>query len=290
MSIGDTATLVTIAHDWTSPVERVRSYPSRVLSPHEDGTEQRLGLSHVATDVLTYRLVAPTAADATNLAVLTDLATDTIVRIPRWEDQTRVSAAVSSGAAVVIPCVTSDLPTFVVGAQVILWRSPSSYEVTTATAVASGSITADLASGWAAGTIVAPVTAMRLVLPLALSQWVPTTGALQCTVSTDLTDIAGVGTGGTKATGVATAIVVGDVAARQTGRSYITARVTDAAGNELPGDGIVWTSSDPTNAPIYATADPRYAIVSNPNSLFSTTRTATGTLGALSDTGTIYLT
>jgi hypothetical protein len=293
VSLGDTATLVTIAHDWASPVERVRTYPTSVLPLHEDGTEQRLGLSDVPTDVLTYRLTAPTALDAAYLTTLPDYATDTIVRLPRWEDQARVADAVTAGSGVVVSCVTSDpltdKPTFVVGAQVIFWRSPSSYEVTTLDAVTDESITVDLADDWGAGTVVAPVTAVRLTLPLELTQWVPTSGALTCQVSTSLTDIAGVGTGGTKAAGVAAAIVVSDTGVPGGGRAPIRARVTDAAGNELPGDGIVWTSADTTNAPVYATSDPRVALVGNPNSLIFTSRTITATLGALSDTGTAFL-
>jgi hypothetical protein len=199
--------------------------------------------------------------------------------MPRWEDQSRLSAAASSGSAVVIACNTADKPTFVAGRQVILWRDANTWEVTTATAVASGSVTADLASSWGAGTIIAPVMPGRLVLPLALSHWVPTSGALQCAIDFDLTDIAGVGTGGTGTTGTAAAIVVGDTAVGKASRGAITATVTDAAGNRLPGTGIVWTSSDATNAPVYATSDPSVAMVGNPNGLL-VNKTITATLGS----------
>jgi hypothetical protein len=50
----------------------------------------------------------------------------------------------------------------------------------------------------------------------------------------------------------------------------------------------VWTSSDATNAPVYATSDPSVAMVGNPNGLL-VNKTITATLGSLNDTGTAFL-
>jgi hypothetical protein len=50
-------------------------------------------LLHLTTERVTYRLLAPTNRDAGNLLALVDLATDGWVRMPRWEDQSRLSAA-----------------------------------------------------------------------------------------------------------------------------------------------------------------------------------------------------
>lgn len=287
MSLGDTAPLVTIAHDWASPVERVRSTPAAVMQ-NRDGSEQRLSLSHLATDRLTYRLTAPSAFDAAIFPALPDLATDTIVRVPRWEDQTRTGSAADAGSAIVIACDTVDRPTFVVGAQVILWRSPSSYEVTTIDALTTTSITADLVSAWGAGTVVAPVMAGRVVLPVALAHWVPTTGALTFAVDFDLADLAGVGTGGDAAAGVPYAISVTSIVIGRGGRAPIIAIVTDAEGNVLVGEPIAWTSADPVNAPVYASGDPTVAMVGNPNG-GTTSKTITATLGAVVGTGGAYL-
>lgn len=285
-----TAPLVTIAHDWTSPVERVRTIPSSVLARH-DGSSQRLPLSNRATDRLTYRLIALSASDATQLAALLQQATDGIVRMPRWEDQTRLPAAVSAGDDVVT-VDTTGRPTFVAGAQVLFRRSASEFEVGVLEAVTDSTITLvdPLTSAWKRGTIVVPITAARLVLPVTLTQWTPTTGALTFAIETTLTDLAGVGTGGGAATGVPTAVSLGVVdlvngGLPRTSRAAVVARVTDAAGTELPGDGIVWSTSDATIAPVYATMDPRIALVRNarPDSSLgsSTNRTITATLGAL---------
>lgn len=290
MSLGDTAVVIVVAHDWSDPINIVRSFPSRVL-PRRSGSEQRIALSHVATERITYRILAGDERDAATLTPLVQTATDTVVRMPRWEDQTRVTTAVSAGVDTVL-CDTTDRANYVAGSQAILWRSPQEYEVAEIAIVTTGSLefTAPLVSDWGAGTIVAPITACRLVEPLALSHWLPTTGALSFTVDTDLTDIAGVGTGGTGVAGVPYAITVSDTLVRPTGRGVITARVTDAVGDELPGDGIIWTSSDPTNAPVVATSDPGRALVYNPNSLISATIPITAELGLLSDTGTAFLT
>jgi hypothetical protein len=293
MSLGDTAPLITIAHDWTSPPELVRSYPTSVLPHAEDGTQQRMGLSHISTDVLTYRLIAPTALDAAYLTALPDMATDTIVRIPRWEDQTRVDPpGVSAGSAVVIPCDTTAKPTFVVGSQVILWRSPSSYEVTTIDAVADDSITADLANDWGAGTIVAPVMAGRLAYPVSFTHWVPTTGALELAVAFNLRDVAGIGTGGDGEATVPTSIEVhGTMPIRWGGHAAVFVVVRDAEGNVLyPPRDITWSSADPTNAPVWASSEPGVALVGNPNAMTFLDVMITATLpGGLSDSAQVTL-
>jgi hypothetical protein len=114
---------------------------------------------------------------------------------------------------------------------------------------------------------------------------------LEFVVDFSLTDIAGVGTGGSATTGVAAAITNSGAVVGHFGRSPAYAVVTDAAGNILPGDGIVWTSSDATNAPVYASSDPGIAIVGNPNGLgsVSPSATLTATLGALTADGDVYL-
>jgi hypothetical protein len=293
MSVGDTAPLLALGHDWTTPPELSRRIPTVVLE-HDTGSEQRLALSHVHTDRMTYRLLPPTARDASILLTLADVAVDSIVRVPRWEDQARVTpVGVSAGSSVVIPCDTTDKPTFAAGRQIILWRDAHTYEVTTAAAIAAGSVTADLATNWAPGTIIAPVMPGRLVLPFSLTHWVPSTGALTLVVDFTVTDIAGVGTGGAGVAGVPAVVTVSNTNVGHDGRSPIGATVTDAAGNLLVNQPVVWTSADPTNAPVYATSDPQIAMVSNPNSLggigIGVFVTITATLGSLIGNGSANL-
>jgi hypothetical protein len=131
------------------------------------------------------------------------------------------------------------------------------------------------------------------VLPLALTQWVPTSGALQCVVDFSLADIAGVGTGGAAVAGVVATVGVrghysGGISVGKFGRAAAVADVYDAAGNRLSGTGIVWTSSDPTNAPVWATPDPAVAIVGNPNGV-TATKTITATIGAVSGNASAFL-
>jgi hypothetical protein len=297
VTLGASAPLVLLRHDWSVPVERSRRHPSVVLGPQRDGNEQRLSLSSVATDTMTYRLIAGDMRgqftawyDAETIRQLVPSATDALVRMPRWEDEARVDTAVSAGATT-IPCDPSDKPLYVAGSEVLLWRDPQTYEVATIDTVGGSSIDVvdPLANDWGAGTILAPITPCRVVLPLDLTNWVPSTaGAQTFVVECSLADIAGVGTGGSSTTTTAAAISVSNVAVGSLGRAPIYATVTDASGLVIPGDGIVWSTSDPINAPVTNTADPAVAMVGNPNAIDSSA-TITATLGALSANGTADL-
>lgn len=288
--LATSAPLVVLRHDWSVPVERERTFPTDVIGPTEDGHEQRLALSHLATDRMTYRLIAPDWYDAETIRLLGHAATDTTVRMPRWEDEARVTTAITAGATSV-PCDPTDKRLYVAGVHVLLWRDAQTYEVATIDAVnaASLDVVDPLASDWGAGTIVAPITACRVVVPLELTNWVPVTaGAQTFVVETTYGDIAGVGTGGSSTTTTATALSVSSVSVGARGRSPIYATVTDASGLVIPGTGIVWSTNDAVNAPVTNTADPAVALVGNPNALDdNASYTITATLGALSDSTTV---
>lgn len=287
--LAPSAPLLTVAHDWSAPVERVTTYPSRLIQKW-DGSTQGLSLSHLPTHRLTYRLIAADANEAVSLNVLAKLADDALVRIPRWEDQARITVAASGDT---IAGEFADRPAFVVGNEVIFWRSPASYEVGVLATVTDAEITLEdaLASTWAAGTIVAPVSEARVVFPLSLSHWAPTSGIPQLTVDVGLRDLAGLGSGGAAVAGTPTAITItgggpqknGVPNAQPNGRAFIVAVVTDAVGNVLVRDDIVWTSADPTNCPVWASGEPGVAIFANPTPVDDTGSTITATLGALSD-------
>lgn len=291
------APLVVLRHDWSAPVERERTFPTVVLGPQRDGNEQRLSLSDVPTDTVTYRLIAGDARgqftawyDAETIRVVPRMATDALVRMPRWEDEARVTTAITAGATT-IPCDPTDKPLYVAGVEVLLWRDPQTFEVATIDTVGASSIDVvdALVRDWGAGTIVAPITPGRIAFPLDLTQWVPvTTGAQQFAVTFSLRDVAGVGTGGSSTTTTAAAISVSNVSVGSRGRAAIYATVTDASGLAIPGTGIVWSTSDPINAPVTNTADPAVAMVGNPNAIDSSA-TITATLGALSANGTADL-
>ena len=292
MTLGSTAPLMVLGHDWTSPVEIDRRVPVVVIGPMRDGGEQRQALSSASVDTITYRLVAPDWYDAQVARIMAQVADDSLVRMPRWEDQARVTTAVSAGD-LTIPCDPSDKVTFVAGVEVLLWRDAQTYEVGTIDTVGASSIDVvdPLTDAWGAGTIVVPITPCRVVLPLDLTNWVPVTaGVQQFTVTTDLRDIAGVGTGGSSTTTTATALSVSAITVGAGGRTAIYATVTDASGLVIPATGLVWSTNDAVNAPVTNTSDPAIAMVGNPNSLDDNSSfTITATLGALSDSATAFL-
>jgi hypothetical protein len=297
VTIGASAPLVLLAHDWSSPVELDRAYPAEVLGPQRDGSEQRRSLSGIAVETIAYRVIAPDWVAAQPLRLLTQVATDAIVRMPRWEDQARVTTAISAGATT-IPCDPSDKPTLTAGSWVMLWRAPDEYELGTIDTVNASDITVvdPLANDWRAGTIVVPVQAVRVVLPTDLTNWVPVTaGAQRFVVTADVRDIAGVGTGGSFDIAAPAAISIAgeDVLAPTVfggSRLPITATVTSSDGLVLPGTGLVWTSSDPVNLPITNTANPCTVFVYNPNFIVdNVSYFITATLGAISTTSRIWL-
>lgn len=290
VTVATSAPLVTLAHDWGSPVTRERTYPTTV-HPRYDGTEHRQLRSTVATERITYRLLAPDADRAAILATLGDLADDRLIRVGRWEDLTRLTAAVSAGAST-IACDTTDRPTFEAGAQVMLWRDPYTYEVAVIdTFTASTLDTVDpLTLSWGPGTTVVVVEPVRLIVPYSLTHWRPTSGALELSVERLVNDVAGLGSGGTVVTGTPAAMTletgyIASLGLLRTARGWVKATVTDAAGNILTGTGIVWSSSDAVNLVVTPTADPGVVIVRNarPDSSLgaSVNRTVTATLGAI---------
>lgn len=288
--LAPSAPLVTIRHDWTDPVEIEPTWPSRVLTK-EDGTEQRLPLSQAATEVVTYRLLAPTYGDAANLKTLLDNATDALVRVPRWEDEARVTTAVSAGAST-IPCDPSDRPSFVAGSEVLLWRSATSYEVAVIATVGGSSIdTVDpLVSAWGAGTIVVPINEARVQLPIALTHWVPTSGALAVAFAFDVRDLAGIGTGGGAVTGTVASLSIAwrnestAPSLLRSARIIVAAEAFDAAGDPLSNVPVVWSSSSVSDGVVRATLDPMVAVVEGTRTAFAFADiTITGTVGSVSD-------
>jgi hypothetical protein len=283
------APLITVRHDWADPVDVEPTIPSRVLTA-ETGEEQRLALSHVAATIVTYRLLAPTANDAAQLKTVVDEATDGLVRIPRWEDEARVTTAVTAGATT-IPCDPNDRPTFVAGSEVLLWRSPTNYEVAVIDTVGASSIdTVDaLAADWGAGTIVVPISEARLVTPLSLTHWVPTSGALTVSFEVGLRDLAGLGSGGTAVAGTPATLTLmwrGPLynTLYRFGRAMVTAEVFDAAGVPLTNVDITWTSADDTDFEVWPTLNPHVAVVEATRVLAGFDTVAlTATAGAASD-------
>lgn len=287
--LAPSAPLLTVAHDWTSPPERTATAPTAILSA-EDGSEQRLSLGGVVTETLTYRLLAPSYGDAAQLKALLDNATDALVRVPRWEDQARIpdGSSVLAGDST-IPCDPSNKPTFVAGSEVLLWRSASSYEVAVIDTVGGASIDVvdPLASGWAAGTTVVPISEARVVLPITLTHWVPTSGALDVAFTIDVRDLAGLGTGGTAITATVGSMAIAWRTAPSLlyygSRAVLAVEAFDAAGNPLTGVPVVWTSGDP-DAAIWATVDPMVAVVEGRRTAgpFPNDVTLTATVGSVS--------
>jgi hypothetical protein len=299
VTVGLSAPLVTLAHDWTSDVVREATYPTTVLE-RRDRTEQRQALSTVRSERLTYRLLAPSAEHAAILHTLPTLATDRLIRMPRWEDQVRLTAAASSGGSSLTVNDTTYLPTFEVGAAIILWRDPFTYELAEIDTVSGTSIaTVDpLAATWAAGTIVCVVEPVRLAFPLDVTHWRATSGALEFVVDRLVNDVAGLGTGGSATTGTTAAITLNSRRLSSLGllrfaRGALVARCTTAAGDDLTGVPVVWSSSDPTNLGVWATADAQVAVIENlrPDASLgsSVNRVITATVGAVTEDFTVGL-
>jgi hypothetical protein len=274
-----TLPLLPLVHDWSSAPVVERTWPTSVL-PRRDGTEQRLGLAATPIVRVTYRFAAFATAEAARVAAFPRLGLDEDLRcrVPRWEEQVRLAAAVDAGATA-LPCILAGgaLDTdFAVAAgdEVLLVHPPTAAgiaaEVVTVDAVTASALTLvapGTAQAWGAGTIVVPLAVARLVAPLELTRYRDPVVAPAWTFELETRDVAGVGAGGSPVMGQAAAISVSAVTPSgwvlRGSRAMITATVTDAAGNLLAPTGLVWASAEPAVLSVRPTGTPGVALLRN---------------------------
>lgn len=303
-----------LPHDWDTPVPRQTRYPVRVLE-RRDGSEQRLLLSDTPVVETRYAHVLSTIEEGSEFRAFlwTVLGDDGDRRcwIPRWEDGTDLTAAVSAGGTT-LPVASGALDerAFAAGGTVLLWRpSPTSrlvVETATVDSLTDTSVvlTAGVAADWPLGTRVFPVSVGRLAGDVDVQRLHPPYGRVSLAYELDARDLAGVGTGGTGAAGVPAAITVSQrvwipgqsahVPEAMSVGPYpyagawepVYARVTDASGLELREQAITWSvvsSAGPGAAAVHATPDPHVAVVFAQGPLDGAID-VTATLGALSHT------
>lgn len=148
-------------HNWTDDVTERMSWLTDVMT-HRDGSEQRRQPRLHPRRMLEYSVLPETQLLQTRLDNFLWGASDEAMIVPIWTDAQRLTTAATSGTATVtVNTVTYDYDT---NGYVILWRSPSSYEVVAIDAVASGSLTLEenLVSTWPINTVVAPARLGRL--------------------------------------------------------------------------------------------------------------------------------
>lgn len=302
-----TLPLLTLPHDWAEPVRRTVRYPVAVL-PRRDGSEQRVLRATAPVRVVTYRHTALSVADAGRLrALLWEAGGDggnLRARVPRWEDAVRLAADVAADDTT-LPVASGALDdrAFAEGDEVLLWRPLADgthvWETATVLALASDTVTlfAGVAAAWAAGSVLVPVSAGRLVPEPALRRLQPPYTTATLSYELDDRDLAGVGpvggTGGTEAAGVPATITLrrssgtGLATAGQAGAegwAAVEALVEDATGLALTEQAIVWTIggfSGMATDTVAATPDPHVAIVTGTVSTAggSGSLTVTATLG-----------
>jgi hypothetical protein len=129
---------------------------------HRDGSEQRRQPRLYPRRMFEYSVLPQSQVLQTRLENFLWGKSDEAMIVPIWTDAQRLTTAATSGTATVtVNTVTYDYDT---NGYVILWRSPSSYEVVAIDSLNSTTLTLEenLVSTWPIGTIVAPARLGRL--------------------------------------------------------------------------------------------------------------------------------
>lgn len=142
--------------NWTDDVIERLSWLTDVL-PRRDGSEQRRQVRKYPRRVLEYAVLAQTPQLRGRLDNFIWSSQDEAVMVPIWTDATRLSATANSGQANVT--VNTTYLDYDTNGYLILWNSPSSYEVVAIQSLTSSTVTLtqNLLATWPAGsTVVAP--------------------------------------------------------------------------------------------------------------------------------------
>ena len=163
--LGVRITIFPIDVDWPSQIAEQYGYATDVLRSR-NLTEQRRQLRSLPVRELTYSAFAADPRAAGEAMARLFSGGQFLFGVPYWPDAAPLGAAALAGASSVTVDTTTRI--FAEGGLVALWRDANTWEtLTIATGgVAAGSLTftSPLASSWAAaGTLVIPVLAARLL-------------------------------------------------------------------------------------------------------------------------------
>jgi hypothetical protein len=148
-------------HNYADPIIERLSWRTDVMR-HRDASEQRRQVRVYPRRILEYSILAQTPLLRSRLDNLIWSSMDASVMLPIWTDGQRLTTAATSGTATVtVSTATYDYDT---NNYVILWSSPSSYEVVAIQSVGASSLTLEenLVSTWPIGTVVAPARLARI--------------------------------------------------------------------------------------------------------------------------------
>lgn len=152
----------TESHNWSDDIIERLSWLTNVIV-RRDGSEQRRQVRLHPRRMLEYSVLPQSPLLQTRFDNFLWGASDEAMMVPIWTDVQRLGTAAASGTnTVTVNTVTYDYDT---NGYVILWRSPTSYEVVAISSVASGSLTLaeNLVSTWPAySTVVMPARLGRL--------------------------------------------------------------------------------------------------------------------------------
>nr|WP_320132329.1 hypothetical protein [uncultured Holophaga sp.] len=168
---GTRLTVCAVRPDWSDPFTETISYKTSIVTA-DDTSEQRRSLRSIPRYGASYRISGLSARESAWLENLVYGCQPLVWGVPWWPERMPLLADASAGDQV-LAVSTANLPTFEVGALVMVWVDFWTWEAATITAVASGSVTIDtpLVSDWAAGVWVVPMrpgqlsTSVQLVGP-----------------------------------------------------------------------------------------------------------------------------
>lgn len=147
--------------NWSDDVIERLTWLTNVMT-HRDGSEQRRQPRLYPRRMLEYSILPESPLLQTRLENFLWANSDAAMIVPIWTDAQRLTTAAMSGTpTVTVATTTYDYDT---NGYVILWASPSSYEVVAIQSLNSTTLTLEenLVSTWPIGTVVAPARLGRL--------------------------------------------------------------------------------------------------------------------------------
>ena len=149
------------SHNWADDVIERLTWLTDVMR-HRDGSEQRRQPRLYPRRMLEYSVLPESPLLQTRLDNFLWANSDAAMIVPIWTDVQRLTTAATSGTATVtVATTTYDYDT---NGYVILWASPTSYEVVAIDSLNTTTLTLEenLVSTWPIGTVVAPARLGRL--------------------------------------------------------------------------------------------------------------------------------
>jgi hypothetical protein len=261
-----TPTLFPYRVDWSEGLEprRTREWKTDLM-PALQGQEQRVRLRAVPRDRLTFTVAGTDDIEAGQILSALPAATTGRFSVPWWPEMEQLVATLASGSTTV-PVSSTVSTHYAVGSPAaILWKSPTSYELLTVSAVGGTSLTVSAtANTWTAGTWLVPLVIARLAYPTEFDRLGAQVSRLTVTFDVEIQSANADVTGGGATTPVVSTVTLwqrSSTAVQVGGYVLFEAAARDALGSLLQDMPTTWAVSEPAHMTVAVLGNGRVAVV-----------------------------